>query len=446
MEINKIYNADCLEKLRQLEDNSIDLMFCDPPYALGSDITILPNGKPEYEKARDFMVKWEQPNGEFWEEWFKEANRVLKYGGHCLMFGLDRQLMLYKYYACFAGFVEKQSLYWYFISNFPKASDLSKNLDKNAGAERDSIPNPKAKQQTGSDKPTLSLGAKKGVTEIQPYAKTDLAKKYNGMKYSIATLKQTNETIMVFQKKYKTGSCMHDVIAMENGDSSITCGALDIENNRVGSERITTNGWSSGNRINTVNANTKEGIRETHTGRFPSQTICDSKTAAILDGQSGVRSSGTLKETNKTPNIPSSKGGCSKILHKCNYENNDYDIYNYCAKVSNAERNKGLSGMEKKDMITMREGKGNDLLDRFIASPSENHHPTVKPISLLRRILSYFKTPNKQIVLDCFVGSGSLPIACIEENMNYIGYELDTEYFEIAEKRIQDAQSQLKLF
>jgi hypothetical protein len=43
---------------------------------------------------------------------------------------------------------------------------------------------------------------------------TTLAQKYNGMKYSIAPLKQTNETILVFQKPYKTGSCLHDTLGI----------------------------------------------------------------------------------------------------------------------------------------------------------------------------------------------------------------------------------------
>ena len=129
-------NANCLDVLKETAANSQDLIFCDPPYALGSDVIIRKDGKPDYRKAVDFMAKWQQPDGYFWEQWFNEAFRVLKYGGRVVMFGMDRQLMLNKYYACFAGFAEQQSLYWFFISSFPKASDLSKNLDKNAGAER----------------------------------------------------------------------------------------------------------------------------------------------------------------------------------------------------------------------------------------------------------------------------------------------------------------------
>ena len=106
-----LHNDDCLKVMRELPNNSIELLFTDPPYALGSTVIIGKNGKPDYSKAVDFMSKWEQPNGEFWEAWFIEAMRILKYGGRVIMFGMDRQLMLNKYYACFAGFVETQSLY-----------------------------------------------------------------------------------------------------------------------------------------------------------------------------------------------------------------------------------------------------------------------------------------------------------------------------------------------
>ena len=133
----EIENKCALQWLKEPTDFSADLIYCDPPYALGSEIIIKPDGKPDYKKAVDFMAKWEMPDGAFWEEFYKEANRVLKHGGHLLMFGIDRQLFLFGYYSNLAGFETKQSLYWYTISGFPKASDLSKMIDKNAGAERE---------------------------------------------------------------------------------------------------------------------------------------------------------------------------------------------------------------------------------------------------------------------------------------------------------------------
>ena len=82
------------------------------------------------------MNKWEMPTGEFWEKWFKEAYRTLKYG-FLIMYGMDRQTLLFKYYASLSGFQEQQSIYWYFISTFPKATDLSKMIDKNAGVNEE---------------------------------------------------------------------------------------------------------------------------------------------------------------------------------------------------------------------------------------------------------------------------------------------------------------------
>ena len=134
-----IETKDSLEYLKQFNDYEFDINYSDPPYALGSEVIIRPDGKVDYKKANDFMNKWEMPTGEYWEQWFKEAYRTLKHGGYCIMFGMDRQLLLFKYYAKLAGFEEQQSLYWYFISNFPKATDLSKMIDKNAGAEREVI-------------------------------------------------------------------------------------------------------------------------------------------------------------------------------------------------------------------------------------------------------------------------------------------------------------------
>src|SRR5574344_246470 len=204
-----IINSDSLEYLKTFKDYEFDINYSDPPYALGSEVIIRPDGKVDYKKANDFMNKWEMPTGTYWEQWFKEAYRTLKHGGYLIMFGMDRQLLLFKYYANLAGFEEQQSLYWYFISNFPKATDLSKQIDKNAGIEFE-------KANKVSDNLSMSGGNYERLDKQAP--STELAKKYEGYKYSISPLKQTNETIMCFQKPYKTGSWLHDTLAYENGD------------------------------------------------------------------------------------------------------------------------------------------------------------------------------------------------------------------------------------
>jgi hypothetical protein len=299
------------------------------------------------------------PTGEFWEDWFRQAYRSLKYGGHCVMFGLDRQLLLFKYYAALAGFTEKQSMYWFFISSFPKSADLSKNIDKNKGAEREVVSkrNDGIGSDSGSEIYQMNDGNSKMKTEINETAPaTDLAKKYDGYKYSISPLKQTNETIMIFQKPYKTGSCLHDTLKMEEGDEECTCGAVDVERNRVGLEYIEKGRggreapqffgrYNNGEIYEGKDA--KDGVNQ---GRYPSQAYCNSQAAEALDKQSGVsKTKRTLKAkagTDKFNGLSYNNGeiysnkqdqyggyddvaGCSKILHKCDFEKEEHDLYHY---------------------------------------------------------------------------------------------------------------------
>jgi DNA modification methylase len=412
-----ITTSDSLQFLTTKQEHEFNILYADPPYALGSTVIVRPDGKVDYHKASDFMSKWEMPNGDYWEKWFKEAHRVLKNGGWLIMFGIDRQLLLFKYYALLAGFEEQQSLYWYFISNFPKATDLSKMLDKNAGVE-----------PIGSKEPSFGLAkTEKGWNAvnqqlIMPELQTDIAKKYDGYKYSISPLKQTNETIMIFKKPSKTGSVLHDTLAFENGDTTINVSALDIDGNRVGTSD------------NTIRHNHKAGIwsdkdKETITGdvdgRYPAQTFIDNQVAEILDEQSGV--------------------GASKILHKCNYEQDDVTLYYYEPKVSGSERNAGLGEFDAK-LSAASEFRPNHLEKTLNGEngnpygrwkPLQNNHPTLKPIDLNYRILKLFKLPTDQKICYPFAGSGSEIIGGIKAGFeNWVGCEINAEYVAIANARI----------
>ena len=65
-------------------------------------------------------------------------------------------------------------------------------------------------------------------------------------------------------------------------------------------------------------------------------------------------------------------------------------------------------------------------------------HITPKPVDLLEYII---KTSSNEgdIILDCFMGSGSTGVACANTNRKFIGIELDNNYFDIASKRIEEA-------
>lgn len=74
-----------------------------------------------------------------------------------------------------------------------------------------------------------------------------------------------------------------------------------------------------------------------------------------------------------------------------------------------------------------------------------SYHPTQKPLDLLMYLIKTY-TNVGDTVLDFTMGSGSTGVACISTNRNFIGIELDNDYFKIAEKRIKEEQSQVKLF
>jgi len=121
----------------------------------------------------------------------------------------------------------------------------------------------------------------------------------------------------------------------------------------------------------------------------------------------------------------------------------------YCAKASRSERNAGLEGMPTKQTVG---GGGmnntpDDVCGKYgsIKAPAQNHHPTVKPIALMRYLVRLTKTPTGGVVLDPFMGSGTTGIACKLEGRDFIGIEREPEYIEIAERRIAEAQLQERL-
>ena len=386
---------DSLKFLKSIADYENDIIFCDPPYALGSEIIIRSkDGKVDYEKASDFMDKWDIPTGEWWEKWFREAYRTLKHGGYLIMYGIDRQVLMPKYYAHLAGFEERQSLYWFYISSLPKSTDLSKNLDKNAGAEREKIGGKKLwGHDAGSGAGSFSKNQYEGQTgkkriEDITTPSTPLAKKYDGYKYSIAPLKQTNETIMVFQKPYKTGSALHDVLALEKGDTTCAVGALNIDGTRVPIKKgdKKTGGFGkapSGFQMGVIGESLEEYKTEwTDDGkdRYPSQTFVDSESAKILDKQSGIKKSGTGSfksddyEHRKTAVTfkrgdftgKGDIGGCSRILHTCKFEENEHDLYLYCPKVAKSERQIGVDG------YILRKDTPSDIIKEICEKLKEN--------------------------------------------------------------------------
>jgi site-specific DNA-methyltransferase (adenine-specific) len=119
----------------------------------------------------------------------------------------------------------------------------------------------------------------------------------------------------------------------------------------------------------------------------------------------------------------------------------------YCAKASKSERNAGLEGLPEKGKVfngQNAEPSGNaegSVEDKFSTKPSQNFHPTVKPIALMRYLVKLVTPPNGT-VLDPFLGSGTTAVAAILEGFNWMGCEMTKDYWPIIEARVAWAEKQ----
>jgi len=144
-------------------------------------------------------------------------------------------------------------------------------------------------------------------------------------------------------------------------------------------------------------------------GRWPANIILDEEAGVLLDHQSGILKSGHLRQNINTEskNNVYGKKKCANV-NEFKSSTGGASRFFYCAKASSKER-------------------GN-----------ENHHPTVKPISLMRYIIKLLAPPNNPVLLDPFCGSGSTLIAAKELGIEAIGIEREEDYCEIAKKRVQN--------
>jgi site-specific DNA-methyltransferase (adenine-specific) len=160
-----------------------------------------------------------------------------------------------------------------------------------------------------------------------------------------------------------------------------------------------------------------------------------SKSAKLYMNDTEGRSVKNSASGHRSPNSTySDKGGASRFF--------------YVAKASKNERNKGLDGFEEKIIGTLN-SNSSDLKNYGGMSlggaslkgehknpiPKANIHPTVKPIKLMQYLVRLI-TPKNGKVLDPFNGSGTTGVACMLEDLEYTGIELESDYCKISEARI----------
>lgn len=408
---NKIYCMNHLKHkqgIKLLPCNYVDSIVTDPPYEI------------------DFMGKsWDRTGITFKPSFWEECYRILKPGAYLLAFSGTRTYHKMAYAIEKAGFeirdkidvfydgntdlqnfisslseeqliafirmVEQQGtkgfMSWIYGSGFPKSLDISKAIDKAAGAERKVI----GYYET-HDIRSNGLMAKKGMlTVAKTTAATELAKQWEGWG---TALKPANEPIVVARKPLSEGTVINNMLKWSTGGININGSRLPTDN--YDDEQYQSN--TDGNPL----------------GRFPANVIInDEHTEEILNTHSGTLKSGSNNVRRKEGSFLEHGGlGKSGDLQISYGDCGGASRFFYCAKASRSEK------------------------EEF------NTHITVKPIKLIKYLVKMV-TPKGGISLDPFLGSGTHSVACIELSkeghpVNYIGFDKDRKSYEIAKRRIHN--------
>ena len=364
---------------------------------------------------------------EWVRHWALEAYRVLKPGGHLLAFGGTRTFHRLTCGIEDAGFEVRDCLSYLYGSGFPKSLDVSKAIDKAAGAEREVVgvrsyptqPNGRSGMHSGQG---YAPGEMQG-TEVANYITapaTDAAREWQGWGTAlkpgwepcVVARKPLAGTVAENVQRYGTGAINVDGCRIPHASDA------DLAQHAAGVAAIKARGGSMAN--SWKNSSDLSGANDVQTGgRWPANVALDEQAAAMLDAQSGETS------------------------------------YNPPAEwKSSAERDSGafLSGVNH-DAGTVRSGFGDrGGASRFFytakasradrsTNGANNTHPTVKPTDLMRWLVRLV-TPPGGVVLDPFAGSGSTLVAARAEGFRAIGIEREQQYADIIAARL----SQLSLF
>jgi site-specific DNA-methyltransferase (adenine-specific) len=407
-----IHHGDCREVMATLYAESVDAIVSDPPYGLS------------------FMGKgWDHgvPGVEFWTE----ALRVATPGAHLLAFGGTRT---YHRLACAiedAGWEIRDCVMWVYGSGFPKSHDVSKAIDKAAGAEREVVGQRKQRANNAATS-TAPMNASAGDVELMTAPATDAARQWSGWG---TALKPAWEPIIVARKPL-VGTVAENVLTHGTG-------AINVDGCRVGANGGTAKGskpQGDGNGISGAGLHGACEITQLNAGRWPANLIHDGSEEVVglfpqAGGGYGVRGKGGQT-------YASGKGFANTLAltgQEVGYgDSGSAARFFYCAKASKADRDEGCEGLPLRKEGTWG-GEEDDLSDgKKKIHPSRNHHPTVKPTALMR-YLCRLVTPPGGVVLDPFAGSGSTGKAAILEGFRFIGIEREAEYVEIAKARIAAA-------
>lgn len=376
-----VFHGDCREVLASMEEASVDAIVCDPPYEIG------------------FMgQQWDGTGVAYLPETWAAVLLVLKPGGHLLAFGGTRTFHRMTTAIEDAGFEVRDCLSWLYGSGFPKSLDVSKALDKAAGADREVVGPPPYTRgratQSYSDTRRVSYDY-----QPQPITApaTPEAEHWEGWG---TALKPAWEPI-VLARKPLDGTVAATVT--EHGT-----GALNIDGCRIEGvpPSVPQPKFSNGRDDLPGHADGRNGEMSSASGRWPANVTLDDEAAAMLDAESGDRRSAGVYAKGSRPQ--GDKAGPASIAidgtTSATYaDTGGASRFFYCAKAGRDER------------------------------PGD--HPTVKPIALMRWLVRLV-TPPGGLVLDPFAGTGTTGEAAIIEGMRTVLVEQHAPYLDLIVKRL----------
>jgi len=457
------HHGDNLAILQGMADNSVDSFVTDPPYGLGREPDMvkclqdwIDHGYHEV-GGKGFMGKtWDAfvPQPIFWKEVF----RVLRPGGHVVSFGGTRTYDLMVLAIRLAGFEIRDQLIWAYGGGFPKSHDISKAIDKQAGAVREigdvkRTPDGKAwtdRRPNGipSDIFVSSIDtAKAQCFETTP--STPEAQQWDGWG---TALSPSHEPIVLARKPLEKG------LTIAQNVLKWGTGALNIDGCRIGTERLPEQKAGQA-KIGTFER--YDMVTPERTGRWPSNLLLSNVPSVIgLFPETGGGKAKHNSEVNRTaistnsmnPIQPNGKnsmanigdsGSASRYFFRADLlpiEEGELNLpihvkAYYCSKPSKYERSLGVAGESK----AVGDGRNIPIDNAYQRGKTErmNTHPTVKPVALMHHLVQLV-TPPKGICIDPFMGSGTTGIGAMlaGPNIRFIGLEMTAEYIPIATDRI----------
>ena len=415
-----IHHGDCIETMNAMPPESVDAIVCDPPYGLsnttpaqvadtitkwaGGDRGHVPTGRGFMGKAWDAFV----PPPAVWDE----CMRVLKPGGHMVVFAGSRTQDLMGLSIRLAGFEMRDSLAWLYGSGFPKSHDVGKAIDKAAGAEREVVGSKVyGDGHVQNSAESIGYGGSDPLADTRALTApaTPEAAQWDGWG---TALKPAFEPIVLARKPLAEKTVARNVLA--HGTGAINVDACRIETDW--DTDPTRRGWQGRNLASQSNVSFvdhhKEVSQPNPSGRWPANVLLDQHAAAWVDEQSGTLAS----RGNKSPEKTGGGGGGYTVGMgrefirevPLTYEDaGGASRFFYTAKAPKSER-PNVDGVQ---------------------------HPTVKPLAIMRWLIRLV-TPSGGTVLDPFAGSGTTIEAALIEGFNPVGIEMEPDYLPLIQHRI----------